>query len=145
MARSQHQSAQRILLAPARLARPGLSLPARMIKVQIGTVSRALPFVTIIIPTGPGQEEIGAIAALRSLDYPRDCFEVIVARGRQPAVQRNAALQAARGELIYFLDDDSRAPPDNLRRALVHFEDPQVKMLGGPNLCPADAPLLEQI
>ena len=108
-------------------------------------MSDALPFVTIIIPTRPGQVDIPAVTAARSLDYPKDRLEIIVARGKQPAVQRNAAIKAARGDLVYFLDDDSRAQPDNLRRSLAHFKDPQVKMLGGPNLCPPDAPPLEKV
>ena len=83
--------------------------------------------------------------AARELDYPASALEIIVARGRQPAVQRNHALRAARGEFIYFLDDDSRPDPANLRRALAHFADPAVKMVGGPNLCPPEAPLLEQV
>lgn len=85
------------------------------------------------------------MVAARALDYPKERMEIIVARGRQPAVQRNAAIKAARGDLIYFLDDDSRPQADGLRRALAHFRDPNVKMLGGPNLCPADAPWLEQV
>jgi cellulose synthase/poly-beta-1,6-N-acetylglucosamine synthase-like glycosyltransferase len=108
-------------------------------------VSDALPFVSIIIPTRPGQADIPAVIAARAFDYPKDRLEIIVARGEQPAVQRNAAIKAARGELIYFLDDDSRARPDNLRRALAHFKGPHVKMLGGPSLCPLDAPPLEQV
>ena len=108
-------------------------------------MSDALPFVSIIIPTRPGQADIPAVTAARALDYPKDRLEIIVARGKQPAVQRNAAIKAARGELIYFLDDDSRAQPDNLRCARAHFKDSQVKMLGGPNLCPTDAPPLEQV
>lgn len=101
--------------------------------------------VTVIIPTRPGQAEILAVDAARKLDYPKDRLEILVARGRQPAVQRNAALRSARGELIYFLDDDACARPENLRRALEHFRDAQVTMVGGPNLCPPEAPLLEQI
>jgi len=108
-------------------------------------VSDPLPKVTIIIPTRPGQAEIPAVTAARALDYPKDRLEIIIARGKQPAVQRNAAIKAAKGDLIYFLDDDAMARPDNLRRALAHFKDPQVKMLGGPNLCPPDAPALEQV
>jgi cellulose synthase/poly-beta-1,6-N-acetylglucosamine synthase-like glycosyltransferase len=108
-------------------------------------VSDTLPFVSIIIPTRPGQADIPAVTAARSFDYPKDRLEIIVARGKQPAVQRNAAIKAARGELIYFLDDDSRAQPENLRRGLAHFHEPQVKMLGGPNLCPPTAPPLEQV
>jgi succinoglycan biosynthesis protein ExoA len=108
-------------------------------------VSDALPFVTVIVPTKPGQAEIPAVTAARAFDYPRDRLEIIVARGKQPAVQRNVAVRAARGELIYFLDDDAIAGGANLRRAIEHFRDTQVQMLGGPNLCPADAPALEQV
>jgi len=108
-------------------------------------VSDALPTVTIIIPTRPGQADVPAVTAARALVYPKDRLEIIVARGKQPAVQRNSAIKAARGELIYFLDDDAVAQSDNLPRALAHFKDSQVKMLGGPNLCPPDAPLLEQV
>jgi cellulose synthase/poly-beta-1,6-N-acetylglucosamine synthase-like glycosyltransferase len=108
-------------------------------------VNDALPLVTIIIPTKPGQEDIPAVTAARRLDYPKERLEILVARGRQPSVQRNTAMRAARGELIYFLDDDAQPEPGNLRRATPHFVDAQVKMLGGPNLCPSDAPLLEQV
>ena len=102
------------------------------------------PLITIIIPTRPGDEEPLALAAARRLDHPRERLEIIVARGKQPSVQRNTALRAAKGDLIYFLDDDSLPPPDNLRRALTHFADAKVVMVGGPNVCPPDAPPLEQ-
>ncbi len=108
-------------------------------------MSDALPFVTVIVPTKPGQAEIPAVTAARAFDYPRERLEIIVARGKQPAVQRNVAVRAARGELIYFLDDDAIAGSANLRRAVEHFREARVKMLGGPNLCPATAPALEQI
>jgi len=108
-------------------------------------VNNRLPGVTIIIAAKPDQAEITAVAAARRLDYPPGLLEIIVARGRQPSVQRNAALREARGELIYFLDDDSVASPGNLRRAVSHFSDAKVKITGGPNLCPADAPPLEKI
>lgn len=104
-----------------------------------------LPPVTVIVPTRPGQAEIPSVTASRALDYPTDKLEIIVARGRQPAVQRNLAIKAARGELIYFLDDDCIPQPGNLRRAVTHFANPKVEMLSGPNLCPANAPLLEQV
>ncbi len=104
----------------------------------------SVPLITVIIPTRPGDAEPLALAAARRLDHPADRLEIIVARGKQPSVQRNTALRAAKGDLIYFLDDDSLPPPDNLRRALAHFADPKVVMVGGPNVCPADAPPLEQ-
>ena len=108
-------------------------------------VSETLPSVTIIIPARPDESEVPAVLAAQALDYPAGQVEILVARGKQPSVQRNTALRAARGELIYFLDDDSLALPGNLKRAAEHFCNPQVQMVGGPNLCPADAPFLEQV
>lgn len=85
------------------------------------------------------------MTAARALEYPADKLEIILARGKQPSVQRNTALRAARGELIYFLDDDALPVTGNLRRAVENFRDVKVQMLGGPNLCPPDAPFLEQV
>jgi cellulose synthase/poly-beta-1,6-N-acetylglucosamine synthase-like glycosyltransferase len=102
------------------------------------------PVVTVIIPARPGLADVPAVAAAQRFDYPSDKLEIIVARGTQPSAQRNAALHAASGELVYFLDDDSIAPPENLRRAVPTFGKPDVAMVGGPNLCPPDAPPLEQ-
>ena len=104
-----------------------------------------LPSVTVLIAARPEQADIKAVTASCTLDYPADKLEIIVARGKQPSVQRNAAMKAARGELIYFLDDDSMPRPENLRCAASHFSDPKVKMAGGPNVCPPDAPPLEQV
>ena len=104
-----------------------------------------VPSITVLIAARPAQAEIKAVAASRALDYPADKLEIIVARGTQPSAQRNAALKAARGDLIYFLDDDSAPEPGNLRRAVAHFSDPRVQMLGGPSLCPREAPPLEQV
>ena len=107
-------------------------------------MSNTLPTVTVIIAARPGQAEIKAVTAARLLDYPADKRKILVARGTQPSVQRNAAIRAAQGDIIYFLDDDSVPPLDSLKRAVAHFADPMVKMVGGPNLCPPDSPALEQ-
>lgn len=101
--------------------------------------------MTVVIAARPDQAEVKAADAALRFDYPAEKLEIILARGRHPSVQRNAAIRAARGELIYFLDDDSIAPLMNLRRAAPVFADAQVQMLGGPNLCPHDAPDLEQV
>jgi glycosyltransferase involved in cell wall biosynthesis len=105
-----------------------------------------LPLVSIIIPAPPQQREIKALVSSQHFNYPADKIEIIVARGRQPSVQRNHALKTASGEFVYFLDDDSEAMPDNLRRAVDHFRaDPKIAMVGGPNLCPPGAPEIEQL
>jgi cellulose synthase/poly-beta-1,6-N-acetylglucosamine synthase-like glycosyltransferase len=99
----------------------------------------------VIIAAKPDQDDIQALAAAHRLEYPADRLEIIVARGRQPSVQRNAAIKAARGDWLYFLDDDSVPSPGNLHQALKFLGDPAVKMVGGPNLCPPGAPSLEQV
>ena len=104
-----------------------------------------LPTVTVVIAARPGQAQIQAVEASRRLDYPPEKVEIIVARGNHPSVQRNAALKSAHGEWIYFLDDDSVPPPENLRLSASYFADPETKMVGGPNLCPPSAPPLEQV
>jgi succinoglycan biosynthesis protein ExoA len=108
-------------------------------------VSENLPDVTVLIAARPGQAEVKALDASRVLDYPPEKLEIIVARGRQPSAQRNAGMKAARGELIYFLDDDSVPNRDNLRRGVLQFSRREVMMVGGPNVCPEDAPGLEQV
>jgi glycosyltransferase involved in cell wall biosynthesis len=89
--------------------------------------------------------DVRSAAAARRLDYPAGQLEIIVARGRHPSVQRNTALQAARGDLVYFLDDDIEPDPRNLRRIAALFENGKVAMVGGPSLCPPDAPALERV
>lgn len=108
-------------------------------------MSESLPNVTVLIAARPGQAEVKAVTASQALDYPPDKLEILVARGRQPSAQRNAGMKAARGEWIYFLDDDSMPARQNLRQAVGHFKRPEVKMVGGPNVCPDDAPGLEKV
>lgn len=108
-------------------------------------MNHPLPVVTIIVAAPPDMAEVKAALAARQLDYPPDLLEIIIARGRQPSVQRNEAVKAARGEWIYFLDDDSIPDRENLQRAARFFHEPRVAMVGGPNLCPPDAPALEQV
>lgn len=53
-------------------------------------------------------------------------------------------MQQARGEIIYFLDDDSLVVPDTLQRLEQHFVDPLVVAVGGPSLTPVTDSLLQQ-
>lgn len=95
----------------------------------------SLPSISVIIPVKPGGD-VRALDALGSVDYPRDKMEVLVAEGRQPSAQRNRAAARARGELLYFLDDDSMAPPGLLRTVAGRFSDPAVSVVGGPIITP---------
>jgi succinoglycan biosynthesis protein ExoA len=108
-------------------------------------VRENLPSVTVLIAARPGQAEVKAVPASLALDYPPEKLQILVARGRQPSAQRNVGMKAAQGDLLYFLDDDSVPQPRNLRIAVRHLEDSSTKMVGGPNICPEDAPALEKV
>jgi cellulose synthase/poly-beta-1,6-N-acetylglucosamine synthase-like glycosyltransferase len=95
----------------------------------------SLPSITVIIPVKPGGR-VRALDALGATDYPRDMLEVLVAEGRQPSVQRNRAAAAAKGDILYFLDDDSLAPPGLLSLVAGKFADPEVAVVGGPIVTP---------
>lgn len=98
---------------------------------------------SIIIPVKPGGA-VRALEALRRVDYPAEAFEVLVAEGRCPSLQRNLAAGEAKGEYLYFLDDDSLVAPDFLRRAAACYEKRYIVAVGGPSLTPEDDSPLQQ-
>lgn len=93
------------------------------------------PLVTIIIPVKPGRR-VGALECIKWLDYPAERMEVLVSEGNQPSRQRNEAAGRAKGEILFFLDDDSCPAPDALKRIAAHFEDEDVAAAGGPSITP---------
>lgn len=99
---------------------------------------------SFIIPVKPGGF-IAALSSLRQLQTAPHPFEILVAEGCSPSRQRNAAANEARGEIIYFLDDDSRVSPDCLIRCARVLEDSSVAVAGGPSLTPADDTWLQQL
>ncbi|MBI5191219.1 MAG: glycosyltransferase [Nitrospirae bacterium] len=103
----------------------------------------ALPFISIIIPVKPGGE-VRSVAPLSSVDYPTELMEIIVAEGRQPSVQRNRAAEQAKGEIIFFLDDDSLVPKGLFRMVVGKYEDPAVSAVGGPILTPDTDTLMQK-
>jgi len=101
------------------------------------------PTISIIIPVKPGFS-VTAAQRLEAVDYPQDRYEIIVAEGYSPSRQRNAAVATARGEIVYFLDDDSLTSPGFLNMAAGHYADPQVAAVGGPSLTPATDSFLQR-
>ena len=96
-------------------------------------ISGSLPFISVIIPVKPGGE-VKALPAIMDLEYPAERIEIIIAEGRHPAIQRNEAARRAEGEILYFLDDDSFPPPENLKLVSEHFKTPEVVVVGGPSI-----------
>ena len=103
-----------------------------------------MPTFSFIIPVKPGGF-VAAVDSLRQIAAPPDRFEVLIADGCSPSRQRNAAANEARGEVIYFLDDDSHVAADCLILCTGIMEDPKVAVVGGPSLTPAGDSLLQQL
>jgi hypothetical protein len=99
---------------------------------------------SFIIPVKPGGT-VKALESLRSLAADPDCFEILVAEGCKPSLQRNQTVREACGRIIYFLDDDSRVAPNCLTVSEAHFSDENVAAIGGPSLTPEDDSPLQQL
>ncbi|MCG6880633.1 MAG: mycofactocin biosynthesis glycosyltransferase MftF [Deltaproteobacteria bacterium] len=113
------------------------------------------PFVSIIVPVYNRTNEIGAcLASLLKLNYPASRREIIVVddasrdqtvsvienydvrvivqpKNMGQSAARNIGVQAAKGEIIAFMDSDCTADPDWLRELLPYFHDPRLVLVGG--------------
>jgi cellulose synthase/poly-beta-1,6-N-acetylglucosamine synthase-like glycosyltransferase len=83
-------------------------------------LKKKLPKISVIIPVKPGRK-VSALEALTQLVYPPELIEVLVARGINPSRQRNEAAKKARGEILYFLDNDSEPEKQAFRRVVNAF------------------------
>ncbi|MCJ7827629.1 glycosyltransferase, partial [Patescibacteria group bacterium] len=83
---------------------------------------KKLPKVSFVIPARQADLAKPALRAIKKLDYPQDRVEVLLAEGTNPSRQRNLAVGQARGELVYFLDNDSQPDRQSLRRAVAVFQ-----------------------
>ncbi len=99
--------------------------------------------ISIIIPVKPGGY-VAALGPLHELDADSPDYEVIVAEGKRPSRQRNMAAAVARGDILYFLDDDAAVPPDALKRVAAAFSAPAVAVVGGPSITPADDTIFQR-
>ncbi len=96
--------------------------------------SDSLPDFTVIVAAPPGKKNPTVLGHLRKVHYPLEKIQVLLALGNLPPLQRNTAAQRARGEILFFLDDDSLPSPDLFLEAASRFQDPRVDAVGGPSL-----------
>ena len=127
-------------------------------------MKRKKPFFSIIVPTYNRPRQLrSCLKALSSLDYPRNCFEVIVVDDgndgnkvsmgpvvssfkdrlditlvRQwhggPAAARNTGAMRARGEFLAFTDDDCAPESDWLQRLAARFIETSDQAIGGKTI-----------
>ncbi len=125
-------------------------------------MKRQWPLVSVIIVCEGWNHFLAeALPHYQELDYPN--FEVIVfstepirhqlprvrflhdeKTRHQPALKRDLAAEAARGDILAFIDDDAYPSPEWLKMAIRHFADEQVVAVGGPGVNPPQAGALEK-
>lgn len=99
---------------------------------------------SIIIPVRTG----GYVAAwerIRQIIPDDPDYEVLLAEGNAPSQQRNRAAREARGEILYFLDDDSLISAENLNECVNCLGDPAVAAVGGPSITPVSDGWFQQV
>ena len=96
------------------------------------------PRYTLIIPVAQFADAEPALARLRGFS-PAAGVQILVAIGRHPARQRNAALSRSKGEIIVFLDNDCAVGTAYWNVLERDFARPEVDVVGGPALLRPDA------
>ncbi len=94
----------------------------------------SLPKISVNIPFRVTGNANIALKSLLYVDYPKQLFEIILIEGNQPAAQRNAGIRLSKGDIIYFLDNDSRVRKNSLRLIANEFSYSSAAALGGPSL-----------
>jgi glycosyltransferase involved in cell wall biosynthesis len=127
-----------------------------------------LPFVSFIIPTKNEETNLEiCLHSIIALDYPKERYELIVADGHSEdrtceiahrlgakvinndriiqSAARNIGAMNAAGDLIAFIDADIILDPEWLKKAVAHFNDPEVAAVGNFPGIADDADWIEKV
>ncbi len=100
---------------------------------------------SIIIPVAP-ERNAEILECIKTLDYPKDKFEIIVEHGKNPSENRDRGIKKAKYNNIVFLDDDAFIEKDFLTNIKNFFTKyPDFDIIGGIQLTPHDDTVFSKI
>lgn len=99
---------------------------------------------SIIIALAP-YRKIKVLESLGGLNYPKKEYEVIVERGYNPSKNRNKGIKKAKGEILFFVDDDAIVDINILKNAELFFKKYDIDIVGGPQLTPKSDPFFAKV
>ncbi|MDI6730787.1 MAG: glycosyltransferase, partial [Candidatus Altarchaeum sp.] len=92
---------------------------------------------SIVIAVAP-YRNAEVLNSLKNINYDKNKYEIIIKKGLNPSENRNYGIKKAKGEIIYFLDDDAVVDKNILKNAEEFFNKYNVDVVGGPQLTPKD-------
>ena len=92
------------------------------------------PLIRLTVVLLP-DEPLAAAELAEVRTYPLTT-EVIATGKVSPAIKRDQGAEKIESDIIAFIDDDAYPAPDWLTEAVMHFKDPQVVAVGGPQITP---------
>ncbi|MFC1514910.1 glycosyltransferase [Candidatus Omnitrophota bacterium] len=102
--------------------------------------------ISVIIPHRNGCRRLKVLESLKEVGYPKDKIEVLLAGGSSPSVQRNRAARIAKGDILYFFNDNVELDRRIFAKAVEIFSrDKKIAGVGGPDLTPAGNTRLQHL
>ena len=95
------------------------------------------PKFSIVIALAP-YRNAEVLKSLKNINYDEKKYEIIIKKGLNPSENRNYGIKKAKGDIIYFLDDDAIVDKNILKNAEEFFNKYNVDIVGGPQLTPKD-------
>lgn len=100
--------------------------------------------ISIIVPVKHGGY-VAAFETIRQSCFDKNGYEVLLAEGSAPSLQRNLAANRATGDILYFIDDDSIISDENFSICSNVMADEKIAVVGGPSITPATDSSLQQL
>ncbi len=110
---------------------PTLGRPREVRELLANLAAQTLAPIEVVLVDGAGADDERTREAVEELapDLPWPCR--YLRHGGGTAIQRNAGIDAASGELVALVDDDIRLEPDFLEQMAMAFDDDRERRIGG--------------